>query len=127
MRVLFLILLVSASSLIACDKEIENTQEQEQAILDEMLIKIQILADTEQCINDNDWNFTAIGSKACGGPTGFIAYSIKIDTILFLQKVDEYTNAQEEFNKKWNIVSDCSIIVAPESIICIDGKPEFAY
>jgi hypothetical protein len=34
-----------------------------------------------------DWAFTSIGSKACGGPTGFVAYSLKLNTTEFLTKL----------------------------------------
>jgi hypothetical protein len=43
-----------------------------------------------------------IGSKACGGPTGFIAYSLKLNTTDFLDKVEKYTNSQKRFNNKWD-------------------------
>jgi hypothetical protein len=51
--------------------------------------------------NPADWNFTPIGSKACGGPTGFIAYSLKLNTTDFLDKVEKYT-PKKEFNNKWD-------------------------
>jgi hypothetical protein len=35
------------------------------------------------------------GSKACGGPTGFVAYSLKLNTTEFLDKVKKYTNYQK--------------------------------
>jgi hypothetical protein len=33
-----------------------------------------------------DWA-SSIGSKACGGPTGFVAYSLKLNTTEFLTKL----------------------------------------
>jgi hypothetical protein len=44
--------------------------------------------------------FTSIGSKACGGPTGFVAYSLKLNTTEFLDKVKKYTIIKK-FNTKW--------------------------
>jgi hypothetical protein len=39
--------------------------------------------------------FTSIGSKACGGPTGFVAYSLKLNTTEFLDKVKKIHNYQK--------------------------------
>jgi hypothetical protein len=44
--------------------------------------------------------FYSIGSKACGGPTGFVAYSLKLNTTEFLDKV-KYTNYQKNSITKW--------------------------
>jgi hypothetical protein len=35
------------------------------------------------------------------GPTGFVAYSLKLNTTEFLDKVKKYTNYQKKFNTKW--------------------------
>jgi hypothetical protein len=45
------------------------------------------LSTSKQCENSADWAFTSIGSKACGGPTGFVAYSLKLNTTEFPTKL----------------------------------------
>lgn len=92
-----------------------------------MYAELQRLSESVVCDNGDDWRFVGIGSKACGGVGNFIAYSSKIDTISFLSKAEKYTSATVEFNKKWGIISDCSLIVAPDGVICEDGKPKFKY
>lgn len=79
------------------------------------------------CTNPAEWTFTAIGSKACGGPTGYIAYSLKINVPEFLKKVENYTNAQNEYNKKWGIISTCEIMNPPSGVDCVNGKPTLIY
>lgn len=85
------------------------------------------LAYAESCHDKTDWTFTAFGSKACGGPQGYIPYSKKIDTLAFLEKVQEYTNAEKEFNIKWAVISDCAIVNPPKNIACKNGFPNLNY
>jgi hypothetical protein len=80
--------------------------------------EIQNLSYSKTCSNTANWTYAPYGSKACGGPQGYIPYSKKIDTISFLKKVDEYTKTEKEFNIKWRITSDCYIVNPPKSIEC---------
>ena len=111
----------------SCNNDDALTQEQQAQNLDQMFSEIEILATSENCDDSAEWTFTSYGSKACGGPLGFIAYPINIGTELFLKKIEEYTTAQQEFNQKWGIVSDCSVPSQPSEIICKNGSPVFEY
>ena len=77
--------------------------------------------------NASDWTFTAYGSKACGGPQGYIAYSTQIDTVAFLQKIEEYTNLEKAYNIKWGIVSTCDLPKQPKGVACENGYPILKY
>jgi hypothetical protein len=103
------------------------TQDEEAQNLQEMFTEIENLAASEKCDDPSDWTFTSFGSKACGGPIGFIAYSINIDVVLFLEKIEEHRSKQKEFNEKWGIISDCSVPSQPIAIKCEDGNPVFEY
>jgi hypothetical protein len=122
---IFLIALSLCFYFSACeDKQVTSKENDEQELI-ALFNKIKSLSAQVSCENDSDWKFVAYGNKACGGPTGFIAYSSKIDIIAFLKIVDQYNNKQREFNIKWSVYSDCSIISPPKSIICENGKPKF--
>lgn len=103
------------------------TQEEEAAQLALQLDEIKNLAQSVPCENAEEWTFTAYGSKACGGPAGYIAYSLAIDNELFLEMVDAYTQAERNYNEKWGVVSDCSMVVEPTSVTCQNGEPVFEY
>jgi hypothetical protein len=111
----------------SCSDSEGVTQEQEAQILNQMFSEIENLASNVNCNNSSQWAFTNYGSKACGGPIGFIAYSTNIDIDSFLEKIEEHRTAQKEFNEKWGIISDCSIPSQPSGIICENGKPVFEY
>ena len=127
MKSLILIGFIFSFLLSGCSTDDATTQEQEMQQLEKMYTEISLLSVSQECNNSADWDYTAIGSKACGGPTGFIAYSLKINTAAFLEKVKSYTNAQKEFNEKWNISSTCEVPPAPISIKCENGKARLIY
>ncbi len=83
--------------------------------------------DTAICTGPAQWSFTALGSKACGGPKTYIAYPHSIDTVAFLQLVKKYNEAEHAFNEKHNIISDCMAILPPAEVSCVDGKPVLVY
>lgn len=89
--------------------------------------ELTALATSVDCTNSSDWSVTAIGSKACGGPTGYIAYPKQIDTIAFLEKVQEYTEVQNRYNQENDIISDCAVEPAPFGLICRDNLAELIY
>lgn len=85
------------------------------------------LSESETCSDSEDWLFIAYGSKACGGPIGYIAYSKKIDQNYFLGLVDRFTGLQAEYNRKTGAVSDCALALRPTRVSCENGKPKFIY
>lgn len=124
----FIFALTLLLSFCSCSSEdSELSKEEEVLMLQEKFSQIEILSESKNCENSDNWTFTAYGSKACGGPKGFIAYSIEIDTVHFLQLIEQYTEAEDEFNKKWGIISDCSVPLQPLSIVCKNGEPTFEY
>ena len=99
----------------------ENNQKYELAALDKIKIAIESEIAKEKCTKNADWAFTPIGSKACGGPTGYIAYPKKIETEI-LPRIENYTQKMSEYNKKYNITSDCMMAPEPTSVKCENGK-----
>jgi len=106
-------------------KEEDFTQEQDAQNLSQMLSEITSMAASVACDDSSEWMTTSYGSKACGGPVGYIAYSQNIDTALFLEKVEAHRDAEDEFNRKWGVISDCALAAEPKGVICEDGKPVF--
>ena len=124
MRRRHLILLVLPLLVFGCD---DANQEEELAMLTEMRLEIEELAESTACTDPTDWSFTAYGSKACGGPQGYLAYPVTIDTEAFLKKVERYTQAEDKYNRKWNIVSTCDLPSEPSGVSCENGKPILEY
>jgi hypothetical protein len=113
----------------SCSNDDISEREKEYQNLGKMFREVLALSkiNSEVCTDSNEWDFTAIGTKACGGSEGYIVYSKKINKTEFLAKVKAYTDAQAAYNVKWNIVSPCDIVVPPTGVGCVDGKPKLSY
>lgn len=96
----------------------EDSQKYDQAQLDRLKASIESEATGEKCSNASEWTFAAMGVKSCGGPQQYIAYPKKIESSI-LPRINEYTDKVRVFNEKYNIVSDCVMIMPPTSIKCI--------
>jgi len=126
-QILLLSTVIGLFFMASCKDNHESQRPDDEKKLTALYADIQKMAQQIKCENAGDWKFTAIGSKACGGPTGFVVYSIKLDTTVFLQKVRSYTAQQDAFNKKWGVSSDCMAVLPPKGVACEDGKPKFIY
>ncbi|MBC7615868.1 MAG: hypothetical protein H7202_07365 [Pedobacter sp.] len=109
------------------EKNLYNSKEDDVLEIASLRSEIDKLSEQVNCENNAGWKFTPIGEKACGGPTGYVAYATKIDEALFLKKVTLYNQKQKAFNVKWNVVSDCMFMNPPKSIDCVSGKPKLVY
>lgn len=127
MRKLIFVLFTLIITATACSKQEQTVKSDDITQLENQLKKIADLVDTATCNNSKQWSFTAIGSKACGGPTGYIAYPHSIDTTAFLKLVSLYTQTQKEYNIKHNIISNCMMEPKPYDVICDNGKPVLIY
>ncbi len=96
-------------------------QQDEKRAMSALIKDIDSLIQTQTCSDVADWEFTAIGAKPCGGPSSYIAYPKKLAAEI-LPKVAEMTAKQMEFNKKYGLISDCSIVPEPTGITCEEGK-----
>ncbi len=125
---LSLSLLLAGITFVKCTTTVEPlTMEEEKAKLEKLYDEIVELSQSETCSNPDNWKYTAIGSKACGGPTGYIAYPKSIDESNFLSLVEDYTLTQKSYNEKSGMMSDCSLPAEPTGITCEDGKAKLVY
>ena len=104
-----------------------NMTLQEAQEMENLTSEIFAISKSEKCTNGSDWKSVGLGVKACGGPVSYIAYSAKIDEAKFLEKVNLYNQKSTEYNKKYNLISDCMLVMPPEKIECINGSPVFKY
>lgn len=124
----FILLTLIIFSFSACEeRDLNHSKEEDLLEMANLRTEIDKLSEQFACENSADWKFTAIGEKACGGPTGYVAYSTKIDEAMFLKKVALYAQKQKAFNVKWGVASDCMFMTPPKSIDCVGGKPKLVY
>ncbi len=58
-----------------------NGQIAKREALDKLLLEIETIANTPQCIDPSDWAYTPLGSKSCGGPVQYKTVA-KVNQIL---------------------------------------------
>lgn len=115
------LILALFTMLCSCELTDGNSKKYQLEEIEELYSEIVALSESVPCTNSSEWSYTPIGSKACGGPTGYIAYSQSIAEE-FLDLVEQYTNLQSEYNKKHNVVSDCALVSPPRNVVCEGGK-----
>jgi len=104
----------------------ESSEKYDEAQLDKLKDYIVSMAEKQKCSNAADWAFSPFGSKACGGPITYIAYPKK-DEAAILPKIKEYATKMSEFNKKYNITSDCMLAAEPIGVKCQAEKAVLIY
>lgn len=104
----------------------ESSQKYDVAQLDKMKASIESMVSKEKCTNADDWAFSPLGNKACGGPVSYIAYPKKIEETI-LPIIEEYASKMSEFNKKYNITSDCMMAAEPTGVKCQAEKAVLIY
>ena len=112
--------------LTACPQE-RDPQEIALADLESRFSAILALAQSRSCENPADWSYTAYGSKACGGPQGYLAYPLTIDVDRFLALVERHRQAENQYNIDFNITSTCDLPAEPTRVDCADQLPVLGY
>jgi len=107
----------------------ETTDQQDLDLkrLEDLSNEIIALVDSSVCNDESECDFVAFGSKPCGGPWGYLVFSNSIDTDELMEKVDRFNQLQNSYNIRYNIVSDCSVVMPPTSLICEDNKCKGVY
>lgn len=111
-------------SIIGCNDSDDNDTDQDTdaAALQTSLDTINALANQSACGENFTCKFIGLGEKACGGNKSYLLYSTSIDTETLEAMVIAYNKSEKEFNVKWGIISDCSLIMPPTGTSCENGK-----
>lgn len=84
--------------------------------------EIEVFIATAKCSSKDQCKFIPYGSKACGGPQGYLIFSSDIDVEKLKLMVQKYTEAEKRYNKENGIMSDCSIPPEPRELKCENGN-----
>ncbi|WP_442795867.1 hypothetical protein [Pelobium manganitolerans] len=117
----FLFTLIITLLIMACSNK-ESNKANDEKVLASLYAAIKSMSESVICSDGSEWRATALGAKACGGPTEYVLYSVNIDTVAFLNKVQLYTQKQRDYNAKYGAISDCMFVSPPQSIVCKNGK-----
>ena len=89
---------------------------------DDILPQIQALneviyavaAEDLSCEQESDCLKLAVGSRACGGPNGYVVTSknnLKLESLVV--DIDKVTNLEDQYNRENNVYSICAMEMPP--------------
>lgn len=92
-----------------------SQQERDRAALQKLFKALHDVSKMElKCEKDDDCLVYSAGSKACGGPTDYVVTSTFNQYLPYVEYLSKQTKEKEhEFNVKYQIMSDCSLRMAP--------------
>jgi hypothetical protein len=112
-------LLGSLPLLAGCDSEADDLRAQFEA----RNAEARALLRTEGCASTAGCAAAPLGVKACGGPREYLVYCrTTTDEAKLLATLDEARRAEQRYNELTNAVSDCALLLAPETFVIQDGK-----
>ncbi len=98
----------------------QNSNVITQDMLDAKKAEIMILINNAACTGA--CNYIAFGSKPCGGPKEYLLFSSTVNLVQLQDLVAEYNEMEHQFNIQTNAVSDCALVLPPNTIECVDGS-----
>jgi len=120
--IVFILTMSLSLMVFQCEDDSKPTMEDEQKALISSKDFIEDLAATAICNESTECKFIALGSKPCGGPWSYLVYSTSIEVNKLEGMVEDYNKNEAAFNLKWEVISDCSFLLPPTSVICENNK-----
>jgi len=70
-----------------------------------------------RCAKSTDCTTAAVGSRACGGPNGYIVYSSLSSNVQDIRSLAQLTTKLErEYNADNSVISICSLVMPPKPV-----------
>ncbi len=116
-------LCIQAASLQANDDpEIKKAEDS----MNNLMAQIQQTIGDARCETQKQCRALAVGSRACGGPSAYLAYStLNTDAKKLKNLAKRYGLANRKFNRLTNAISNCQMVLQPP-IICLNSTCEVA-
>jgi hypothetical protein len=112
-------LLASVPLVGGCGSETDDLKDQ----LDAQNASARALAHPEGCATASACAAAPLGAKACGGPREYVIYCrTTTDEAKLLAALEAARQAEQRYNELTHAVSDCSLLLAPETFAIQEGK-----
>ena len=91
-----------------------------------LYVELQRAIGGAACRDDAQCRTLALGSKACGGPEGYIAWSVATGDAKQIEAAAErYRQARQARNQRLGLVSDCAMVPEP-TVRCVPNTGDGA-
>lgn len=93
----------------------KSTQESDWAAVVTLEGQAKAIAKTSGCSSSAQCRSAPVGNRACGGPRYYIAYcAATTDSAALFTKLKQVSDAENAYNKKYNVTSTCEFRIPPE-------------
>lgn len=114
------ILIFGFATFFSCKKDSIEAQTDDQKLV-QLKADIETFASNKACSSGDNCRVIGIGSQPCGGPSGYVIYSLSnTDEKQLMVKVNDYTELQKANNLKKNTVGICIVLAIP-MVDCRNG------
>ena len=91
-----------------------GNQAVDRAALAQLEQEARALAKIDGCTGGAQCRSAPVGAKACGGPRYWLPYCpLTTDVAALMSKLSVLQGAEQQFNRTYGVVSDCSYVVEP--------------
>lgn len=92
-----------------------NEQQRDWARVEALEQEAKAIAGTTGCSSTSGCRAAPVGNRACGGPRYYIVYcAATTDSVPLYRKLDEVAAAENEYNRKYGIMSTCEFRMPPD-------------
>jgi hypothetical protein len=92
-----------------------SQQEQDWAAIERLESEARTIAPTRGCNSAAQCRTAPVGNRACGGPRYYLVYcGATTDSTALFAKLDGIVQAENAFNRRYNIASTCEFRMPPE-------------
>ena len=93
---------------------VSGSQQSDWAAIEKLEGEAKALANTAGCAAASECRAAPVGSRACGGPRYYLPYCAKAtDSAALYRKLDEVAQAEQAYNRKYQVVSTCEFRMPP--------------
>lgn len=110
-------------AVIACSVPAQTTdptpqpsagREADRAAIQRLEQEAKAIANPVGCAESGQCRAMPLGAKACGGPRYWLPYCpLTTDVSALQRKLDEVRAAEQQFNRTYDVISDCSFVAEP--------------
>lgn len=94
--------------------ELTGDQQTDRAALARVEQDVRALAKADGCSESGQCRAVPVGAKACGGPRYWLPYCpLTTDSAALLKRAEELRALEDEFNRKYGVLSDCAYVGEP--------------
>jgi len=92
-----------------------SQQVRDWAAIERLEQEARALAPTTGCTAAQGCRTAPVGNRACGGPRYYLVYcATSTDSVALYRKLDEIVRAENDYNRRYGIISTCEFRMPPE-------------